>query len=145
MILLGLRPAGLEPAPPGLGNRCSILLSYGRGKTAILPQVDAARRSPYSAPLTHVQEEPSRPGRRGPLAITPGRTRGASRPPLLHLAGRRRPRDPQARARPRRSSLPLVGNAVLGRGLPGCPRDRVARNAIAPSTADASEFRDYSR
>ena len=24
------RPAGLEPATPGLGNRCSIQLNYGR-------------------------------------------------------------------------------------------------------------------
>jgi hypothetical protein len=25
-----VRPEGLEPPTPGLGNRCSILLSYGR-------------------------------------------------------------------------------------------------------------------
>ena len=27
-----VRPEGLEPPTPGLGNRCSILLSYGRVK-----------------------------------------------------------------------------------------------------------------
>jgi hypothetical protein len=27
-----VRPAGLEPATPGLGNQCSVLLSYGREK-----------------------------------------------------------------------------------------------------------------
>ena len=34
----GVHPAGLEPATPGLGNRCSIQLSYGRsrGKHIIL-------------------------------------------------------------------------------------------------------------
>jgi hypothetical protein len=35
-----VRPARLELATPGLGNRCSILLSYGRaGKPLILPRL----------------------------------------------------------------------------------------------------------
>src|SRR5688572_29137596 len=45
-----VRPAGLEPATPGLGNRCSILLSYGRSARQIL-----SYSGPCGHPVRHAQ------------------------------------------------------------------------------------------
>ena len=54
-----VRPAGLEPATPGLGNLCSILLSYGR-VSAILPCFRPCARiltsNPDARPRTKIGE-----------------------------------------------------------------------------------------
>ena len=42
MTTFNMRPAGFEPATPGLGNRCSIQLSYERNRPNALERLGEA-------------------------------------------------------------------------------------------------------
>ena len=80
-----VRPAGFEPTTPGLGNRCSILLSYGRIRCSVAVAASGVARDRPTVRLA-----PASARRLRPSAVNPHPTRSSTTPCTDSANGPRR-------------------------------------------------------